>query len=189
MDLVLFGMQGSGKGTQAKVIAEERNLIIFETGAELRKLAKEDSPLAKKVQSVMEAGNLVSTDLIMEIVSEFLENLPEGSSVLFDGIPRSADQKEAFDTLMKEKEREFTGVLIELSEEEAMKRLSSRRILVDGKLVARKDDTPEAIRVRLDTFAEKTLPVINGYKAENKMLSVNGEQSIEEVTSDILSLV
>ncbi len=180
MDFLLFGMQGSGKGTQAKLIAEHCNLMIFEAGAELRRLATEDSELARKVNAILQSGNLVPTEVVMEIVANFIDHLPEGQSVLFDGIPRSQDQQEQFDEIFKKKGRDFMGILIELNEEEAMERLLLRK---------RNDDTPEAIRVRINTFMEKTQPVIEHYKSMGKVLAVNGVQSVEEVNRDILKAI
>lgn len=207
MDLVLFGIQGSGKGTQSKVIAERCELEIFETGGALRKLSAEDSELGRKVKSTIEAGHLVTTEIVMEIIADFLKKLPEGKSALFDGIPRSEDQKVQFDQVMKNSGRDFMGLWIELTSDEAMKRLTTRRICskckevypadykgsvcekCGGELITRTDDTPDAIKVRLQTFDEKTLPVIREYEAEGKMLKVDGEKSIPEVTSDILSVL
>ncbi len=203
MDLVLFGMQGSGKGTQSKAIAEHCKLEVFETGAALRSLSAEDSDLARKVKAIIESGRLVPTEVVMEIIADFLHKLPSGSSALFDGIPRSEDQKEQFDALMEKEGRSFKGLLIELSREEAVKRLTTRRMCPSCKaiypatytketcekcgstLITRQDDTPDAIQVRLDTFLEKTQPVIDAYRAEGKMLTVNGEQAIEKVSQDI----
>lgn len=207
MDYVLFGMQGSGKGTQSKTLAQSKNLAIFETGAELRKMAASDTELGRKVKEIMEAGNLVSTEVVMDIIRAFINSLEEGQSALFDGIPRSQDQQEQFDALMEEEGREFTGILIEISEEEALKRLTTRRICqgcksaypafydkeaceaCGGELVTRKDDTPDAIRTRLDTYANKTVPVIEDYKSRDKMVSVNGEQSIEAVTEEMFNKI
>lgn len=203
MDLILFGIQGSGKGTQSERIAAEWNLEVFETGGQLRRLASENNELGLKVKSIIESGRLVPTEVVMEIIADFLHHLPTGKSALFDGIPRSKDQKEQFDALMIKEGRLFKGLLIELSEEEAVKRLTTRRMCPSCKtifpanytattcnkegstLITRQDDTPEAIRVRLDTFKEKTLPVIEAYKIEGKMLIVNGEKSIDEVTVNI----
>jgi adenylate kinase len=204
MDIVLFGMQGSGKGTQSQKIAAQFGLKIFETGAELRRLAEENSELGQKVKNIMTAGHLVPTEVVMEIIEDFAKHLPDGNGALFDGIPRSEDQREQFDALMNKTGREFKGLLIEISEEEALKRLTTRRICdacknaypsfydkdscesCGGKLVTRQDDTPEAIRVRLDTFLEKTIPVIEHYKNQEKMITIRGEQSIAGVESDIL---
>lgn len=203
-DFVLFGLQGSGKGTQSQFLQDRYNLRVFETGAELRRLATEDSALGRKVKEIIEAGHLVSTEVVMEIVENFVENLPAGEAALFDGIPRSEDQRLAFDALMQKLGRDFTGILIEISEEEALKRLSTRRICLScktaypvhyeektcqacgGELGVRKDDTPEAIAIRIQTFMEKTMPVIEYYQAQNKMLRIHGEQSIEAVTQELI---
>jgi adenylate kinase len=203
----MFGMQGSGKGTQSQRIADRCSLQIFETGAELRRLAAENSELGMRVKSIIESGRLVPTEVVMEIIADFLHHLPEGKAALFDGIPRSDDQQKLFDELMQKEGRSFVGLLIELTEEEAIKRLTTRRLCPECKtiypafyeketcekdgstLITRQDDTPDAIRVRLDTFVEKTVPVIEAYKAQGKMLIVKGEQSIDEVTKDIFEVL
>ncbi len=203
MDLVLFGMQGSGKGTQGKLISKEYNLQIFETGAALRKLAQEDSELGKKVKSIIEAGALVSNEIVMEIIEDFMANLPEGTNVLFDGIPRKMEQSETFDALMVKMGREFTGVLIEISEEVAMQRLTTRRICGNckevypakyteekcekcgGELVVRKDDNADAIATRIHAYTNETMPVIDKYASEGKMIKINGAQDIENVDKEL----
>lgn len=205
MDLVLFGMQGSGKGTQSKIIAEQCGLSIFETGAELRRLALKDSKLGHKVKTIIEAGHLVPSEVVMESITDFIHRLPKGA--LFDGIPRSRDQQELFDSLLEKENREFLGLLIELSEKEALKRLTARRMCKScksvfpafytkktcencgGELGIRHDDTKEAIKVRIATFLKETVPVIEDYKSKGKMLVVNGEQSIEDVTKDCLAVL
>ena len=90
----MFGIQGSGKGTQSKILKDYYDMAYFETGAELRKLAQEDSELGKKVKSIIEAGHLVDNDVVMEIVENFMKSVPEGKGVIFDGIPRKMEQKE-----------------------------------------------------------------------------------------------
>lgn len=207
MDLVLFGIQGSGKGTQSKMIAERCGLSVFEAGGELRKISAEDSELGRKVKSIIEAGHLVPTETIMEIVANFLHHLPEGQAALFDGIPRSKDQQEQFDALMEKEGHDFKGLFIDLTEEQAMQRLTTRRICTKckevypvfydkekcekcgGDLITRSDDTPDAIKIRLSTFTEKTLPVIKDYENRGKILKVKGDQSIEKVSSDIMEVL
>ncbi|MBI4231908.1 nucleoside monophosphate kinase, partial [Candidatus Peregrinibacteria bacterium] len=85
MDLILFGIQGSGKGTQGKILAERYGLKIFETGGALRALAQEDSELARKVKSIIEAGHLVPNEVVMEIVEDFMNKQEASSPILFDG--------------------------------------------------------------------------------------------------------
>lgn len=207
MDIVLFGIQGSGKGTLGKLVAEKYGYSIFETGGELRKLSKEESPLGKKVKSIIEAGHLVPTEVVMEIVENFMQNLPAGTEALIDGIPRKIDQAEAFDTLMKKLNRNFKGILIEVSKDAALKRLSTRRICekckavypanytkdncekCGGNLITRSDDNPESIKTRLQAFFDETMPVIERYKTANKMISMNGEISIEEARDQIFEVI
>lgn len=205
MDIVLFGIQGSGKGTQGQYLVQNFNLQLFETGAELRKLSQEDSDLGRKVKSIIEAGHLVPTEVVMEIIENFMKHLPDGTNVLFDGIPRKADQAEAFNKLMSKLNRKFLGVLIEIPKEEALNRLLNRRICPTCKtvypkeyksdtcekdgtpLTTRNDDNPESIKNRLDAFFNETMPVIDAYQQNDQMITVNGMQSIEKVTEELFS--
>jgi len=204
-NIVLFGIQGSGKGTQGKIIAEKYGYTIFETGGELRKLISSGTELGKKIKAIVEAGNLVDTSVIMEVIENFLENIGVNIPILFDGLPRKMDQKIAFDALMQKKDKDFVGVLIEISRNEAVRRLTSRRICKNckeiypafytkgvcekcgGELEMRQDDSNlEAIENRLDAYLNETKPVIDEYLKEGKMFKINGEQGIEEVTMELI---
>ncbi len=207
MDLVLFGIQGSGKGTLGKIIAEKLGFNVFETGSELRKLAQEDSELGKKVKSIVEAGHLVPNEVVMDIIENFMNGLPEGEKVIFDGIPRKLVQAETFDALMNKLGREFTAILIDVPEEVAVKRLSTRRMcgrcknvfpaaytdekcsVCGGELITRTDDNPESIRTRVKAYYDETTPVIDRYKNSKKLLVMNGDQSIEEAGKEILEVI
>jgi len=196
MDLIFFGMQGSGKGTLGKAVAEKYNLQIFETGAELRKLAQEKSELGKKIKSIIEAGKLVSNEVVMEIVENFMNSLESGKAVLFDGIPRKVEQAKTLNALLDKHDRDYKAVLLEISEETALKRLTTRRVCKDckavypvsykeneckcgGELITRQDDNPEAIKTRLQAFKEETIPTIEIY--QGKLIKIDGEPPIEEV--------
>ncbi len=203
MDIVLLGIQGSGKGTQSKFLQDQYGLIYFETGKELRKLSSEDSELGRKVKSIIEAGHLVPSEVVMDIIADFMSKLPEGAQVLFDGIPRKKDQAESFEEVMKNAGREFTCVYITLSKEEAMKRLTTRRICekcktvypasyteatcnsCGGNLITRSDDNPESIQNRINAFFNETTPVIEEFRSRNILIEVTGEQSIEDVTKEL----
>lgn len=196
MDIILFGMQGAGKGTLGKSLASRYNLQIFETGGELRKLSQQDSTLAKKVKSIIEAGHLVPNEVVMEIVENFMENIPTNAQILFDGIPRQTGQAKTLNDLLKRRNRNYIALLIEISRETALKRLTTRRICkicktvyssdyketackCGGELVTRSDDNPEAIKTRLQAFETETLPAIKMY--EENLLTINGEGHIQEV--------
>lgn len=205
MDIVLLGIQGSGKGTQSKFLVERYGLEYFETGSILRKMAQDPSELGQKVKSIIEAGHLVSTEIVMEIIGDFMKKLPAGKNVLFDGIPRKPDQEEAFNAVMEKSNRAFRCVYIALSKEEAMSRLVSRRICepckavypasyqtltcekCGGKLITRSDDNPQAIENRLNAFFNETTPVINDYRAKNLLIEIDGTSSIEHVTQALFA--
>lgn len=207
MDLVLFGIQGSGKGTLGKAVAEKYGFEIFETGSELRKLGTQDSPLAKKVRGIVEAGLLVPNEVVMDIIENFMSKLEQGKKVLFDGIPRKLEQAETFDALMQKLGRDFMGILVDVPEEVALKRLSSRRLCEickmvypasypkntcekdEGKLITRSDDVPASIRTRIMAYFTETMPVIKHYRKNGKMLNMNGDMSIEDAKVEIMRVI
>ena len=177
MDLVLFGIQGSGKGTQAKKLAAEFGYDIFEAGGELRAIAASGSELGETGKSYIDVGKLVPHEIIMQVVKEAVAKRPSDQKILFDGIPRDADQQRDFDSVMQEQGRDFQCVQILLSEEDAV-----QRILERAKKQGRADDADEEIvRKRMATFHEKTEPVIESYKAAGKMIEVEGEGAVEEI--------
>ncbi|PIZ75843.1 hypothetical protein COY05_03105 [Candidatus Peregrinibacteria bacterium CG_4_10_14_0_2_um_filter_38_24] len=197
MDLIFFGMQGAGKGTLGKQLSEKYGFQIFETGGELRKLSNEDSELGKKVKSIITAGHLVSNEVVMEIVENFLDHLTPGVNVLFDGIPRKIEQANSLNALLEKHERKYKAVLIDIKKETALKRLTTRRICgkcksvypadyqkstcsaCGGELTTRADDNSEAIKTRLSAFENETVPAINLYN--EKLIKINGELTIDEV--------
>ena len=199
MDIILFGIQGSGKGTQGKLLKEHYGMEYFETGAQLRKLAAEDSDLGHKVKEIIEAGHLVPNEIVMEIVEDFLSKIPAGKSVIFDGIPRKMVQAESLMKLLKDNGREYKAIVLDLSKEDALTRLTKRRVCskckevypasypedscakCGGKLVTRTDDNAESIKVRLQAFEEETMPVIDKFEGEGKLIHIDASKTIEEV--------
>lgn len=204
MDYILFGIQGSGKGTQGKILAEKLDAAYFETGGELRRLAKENSELGKNIKSIIEAGNLVPTDVVIKIVENFVHTVAKDrAAVIFDGIPRNKEQGDFFEKLLEKLNRRYAGIYFELSREEAENRLLKRRVcqgcktvypafynkevceLCGGQLVTRADDNAESIRTRLDIFYKETLPVIEEWKKQGKIMIVNSAGTIEEVKKEL----
>ncbi len=207
MDIILFGIQGSGKGTLGKMISQKYGFEVFETGSQLRKLSEEDSALAKKVKNIVKAGRLVPNDVVMDIVENFMIRLPKGKKVLFDGVPRKMIQAETFDALMKKLKRNFMGILIDVPEKIVLKRLLKRRVcqkckavypayyslkkceICQGVLATREDDTNKALKTRIDAYYRETTPVIERYRQTGKLINMNGDQSIEGAGKDILKIV
>lgn len=205
MDYVLFGIQGSGKGTHGKKLAEKLGAAYFETGGELRRLASENSPLGQKVKSIIDAGHLVPNEVVMEIVENFVAR-ESGRPIIFDGIPRNKEQNDTLEALLKKMGREYTGIHFKLPREEAEQRLLKRRICVScktvypasypkekacekcgGELKTRADDNADSIRTRFDIFYKETLPIIESWKSRGKMTNVNAMGAIDEVTKELFS--
>lgn len=215
-DYVLFGIQGSGKGTQGKLLAEKTAGAYFEMGGELRRLSAEDSTLGRRVKLIIESGNLVPNEVVMEIVSNFAAKTGANQGIIWDGIPRNAQQDSSFRTLLDALARNYTGIYFELSREQAEKRLLTRRVCekckatypasfggkacaamqngatgsgCGGKLITRTDDNADAIRVRIDIFYKETLPIVEEWKTRGKMISVDGAGTIEEVTKELFDVL
>ncbi len=207
MDIILFGIQGSGKGTLAKAIAANYDMNYFETGGELRKLAKEDSDLGKKVKYIMETGHLVSNDVVMEIVENFMNKQSDGKSVVIDGIPRNMEQSKMLEKLLNKHHRKYIGILVDIPKEEALRRLTTRRICVKckevypanykndkcekcgGELKTRDDDNPESIKTRIDAYEKETIPVINHFKESNKLIVMDGTPPIPEARTNMFQII
>lgn len=181
MDLVFFGIQGSGKGTQAKKLAAQFGYDIFEAGGELRKIAASGSELGTTVKSFIDDGHLVPHEIIMQVVKEAIAQRPKTTKILFDGIPRDEAQMRDFDAIMKSAGRDFLGIHFLLPIDEA-----KNRILGRAKAEGRADDANlHIIERRMKTFREKTMPVIEMYKKAGKIAEVSAEGSVEEIYEDL----
>lgn len=185
-DLIIVGIQGSGKGTQAAILAKEFHGAILGTGDIFRELANMDTPLAKEVREVISAGKLVTDELVYKLVKEKYRQLREEyDMVIFDGFPRNLAQIDMFKELLEEQGRSFEVVLLELSKETAFERIASR-----AQKEGRPDDAKEeSVAKRIETFFEETAPVIDQFTKEGRVKKVDGEQGIAQVTADILELV
>lgn len=185
MDLVFFGIQGSGKGTQAKKLAQEFGYDIFEAGGELRKIAASGSELGKTVKSYIDLGHLVPHEIIMQVVKEAVAARPKATKILFDGIPRDEEQMKDFDAIMNAAGRDFRCIHFLLSIEEA-----KNRILGRAKAEGRADDAnTEIIERRMKTFTDKTLPVIEHYKKAGKVSELSAAESVEEIYGELQKTV
>lgn len=177
MDLVFFGIQGSGKGTQAKKLAEEFGYELFETGAALREIAKTDSDLGRTVKSTIDAGHHVSADIVIDVLRSAVQACRKETRMIFDGIPRNIDQMGPFEAVLKEAGRDFRCIELTVDQENAVQRIL-KRAASEG----RKDDaSEEPIRCRMQLFHEKTRPVIDRYHARGLVHDIDGEGGVEEV--------
>jgi adenylate kinase len=178
MRILILGPQGSGKGTQAKRFADAHGMAHVATGDILRGAVANGSELGRRVQPILERGDLVPDDLMIDLIRGRLEH--EDGFVL-DGFPRTLPQAEALDAMLAEIEKPFDAVLLlQVSDDVATRRLAAR-----AELEGRADDSPEAIRNRLALYHELTEPVVERYRAEGTLVPIDGEGTVDEVAAQI----
>jgi adenylate kinase len=179
--LVLLGPPGSGKGTQAERIAKELDVPHISTGDMLREAVEEGTELGRRVESIMNSGALVDDDTMAEVVRERLARDDAREGFILDGYPRTLPQAETLDSILSASGGGVEAVvLIDVPEDELVRRSLARQ---------RADDTEKVIRERQRVYREKTEPLIGHYRAKGLLEEVDGDASIEEVTSRIVEVV
>jgi adenylate kinase len=178
VNVLILGVQGSGKGTQATRIASEYGLAHVSTGDMLRAAVAAETELGLRVKPILESGRLVPDDLIIDLIRERVAG--EDGFVL-DGFPRTMAQAEALDEMLREEGRELDVVLeLQVSDEVATSRLL-RRAQDEG----RSDDTPETIRTRVELYHRETEPLVEYYRAKGIVVGIHGERPVDAVFSEI----
>lgn len=204
--VVFIGPSGSGKGTQARMLCDEFGFDYVEMGGILRDEVKSQSELGKKIDKIIHGkSQLVPDEITKDLVKNVLMDEQKGKSVVLDGYPRTLQQVEDLDEIMKEMsgDRELIVFEVDISDEEAMRRLTQRRVCkkcknalpsdakdktcpkCGGELEHREDDEPEKIKERLQWAHEKVFPAIEEYRKRGMLEEVNGERSIEDVNEDV----
>ena len=210
--IVLIGAPGAGKGTQARLLEERRNIPQISTGDMFREMKNADTPLAREVQAIMASGKLISDDITYKIVRERTSKLDISGTYLLDGYPRTAVQAEQLEELAKEQEKEIQAIEIDVPREELFKRLTGRRscptcgeiyniyskppksdgfcdIHPDTPLDHRADDSEEKVNVRLATYDELTKPLLDYYERTERLKKVDGTGEIEDIYRQLNELV
>ena len=181
MNLIILGPQGSGKGTQAKLLAEKFGLKHISTGELLRAEAESGSEKGKLIGKILESGELMTFETVCEVLEPALHSAKSG--FILDGTPRDIKQLEYLDWLLKENNIEIDKtILLDIPREVSLSRLSKR-----AEIEHRSDDTPEAINERLNIYEKNTLPVIEEYRRQGKLLEINGTPDIQTIFQDIVS--
>ena len=209
LNLVVLGKQGAGKGTQSQLLCERYGLIHVSTGDILRAAVQNGTPLGLQVKSILDAGQLVSDELVNQLVEDRFKEPDAQRGGVLDGFPRNIGQAQALERILGEGGITLC-IYIDLPNELVLQRLSSRRVCQEcgttyvdtdvaaisgtcevcgGDVVQRSDDKPEAIQRRLETFERDTFPLLSFYEQRNLLVKVNGDQSVEKVASDIDALI
>ena len=182
MIIVLLGPPGSGKGTQAELIYKKFNFFHFSTGNILRNEVKEKTKIGQEIESIINAGKLISDKIIIQIVdNKITEKLGRYKGFLFDGFPRNLDQAQALDTLLNKGNQTLSAVIqLYVDEKEAVKRIQKRKL--EEK---RQDDNEDVLKSRLKVYLNETKPLLDFYQKENKLNKINGMQTINDVNNQI----
>lgn len=212
MNIILMGLPGAGKGTQASEIVKKFPIPHISTGDMFRKAIKDETDLGKEAKSYMDRGELVPDEVTVGIVKERISEDDAKKGFLLDGFPRTIDQAESLSQIMSELDREIDAVInIEVPGEELMNRLTGRRICekcgttyhlvfnppkVDGicdidggKLYQREDDNPETVSNRLSVNVKQSKPILEYYNNKGVLKNIDGSKDIDEVTNDVIDIL
>lgn len=212
MNIILMGLPGAGKGTQASEIIKKYPIPHISTGDMFRKAIKDETELGKEAKSYMDRGELVPDEVTVGIVKERISEDDAKKGFLLDGFPRTIEQAEALNSILEELGRTIDAVVnIEVPEEELMNRLTGRRIcetcgttyhlvfnppkvegicdIDGGKLYQREDDNPETVANRLEGNVKQSKPILEFYNQKGLLKNIDGSKHIDEVTSDVIEIL
>lgn len=210
MNMILIGAQGSGKGTQSQMLADQYGLIPCASGELLREAIANETPLGKAAKPYYDQGNLVPDDLVIEMILEKLRQLGHDQGIILDGFPRNIPQAQALDERLGQMDMQIDCVVyLEVPRALLLERLAGRYLCrahghvwninthrprkpgvcdFDGsELYQRSDDTPERVARRLDIFFNETIHLLDYYSGQGKLVRVDGTGDIERVHAAILS--
>ena len=185
LNIVIFGAPGSGKGTQSERIVNKFGINHISTGDVLRAEIAAGSELGKSAKLLIDNGQLIPDELMIDILSAKLDSLKDSKGVIFDGFPRTIAQAEELKRLLNKRGQDVTAMIeLDVPEEELMERLIKR-----GQESGRADDNEETIKKRLVVYNEQTAPLKDWYKNDGKHCYINGSGELDRIFADIVTAI
>jgi adenylate kinase len=183
MNIILFGPPGAGKGTQAQTLVNERGMVQLSTGDMLRASITAGTELGVRAKQIMDAGQLVSDEIMIGMIRERMAQDDCSNGVILDGFPRTVAQAEALDAMLDEQGISLDCVIEIQVDEKALFARIEKRAAETG--AARSDDNAVVLAQRLKVYHDNTAPVLPYYRGKGQLASVDGMQSVEEVSKAI----
>ena len=180
-NVIFFGPPAAGKGTQAQIIESKYGLKQLSTGDMLRAQIAEGTELGLQAKSIMDAGKLVSDEIVIGMIADNMEKNPKAKGFIFDGFPRTNAQAEALDDMLKQRGEQIETVLELKVDDNALLERIKKRAIEEG----RSDDTVDAMKVRLEQYRNYSADVLPYYKAKNIVQPIDGMRVVDEVTMQI----
>ena len=185
MNIVIFGPPGAGKGTQSNLLVEKYKLYQLSTGELLRKEISENTTLGQKISSIINSGNLVSDEIVGNLIEKYISNPIYKNRLIFDGYPRNLNQAKNLDNLLKKYHQKINVVLkLFVSLKTITKRITERKTREK-----RADDSEEIAIKRYKTYESNIEPILDFYKHSNLLSVINGEGSISEINKEISDII
>ena len=184
MNLILFGPPGAGKGTQAKILEAEWGLPQLSTGDMLRAAIAAGTELGLRCKAIMDRGDLVPDEVVVGIIAERLDKPDCANGAVFDGFPRTVRQAEALDTMLAGRGSKIDAVVELKVDDEAMVGSMENRVK-ENQGSARADDNPETLKKRLGVYHQNTAPLLDFYRAQGKLRTVDGMAPIPMVSEEV----
>ncbi len=190
MNIILLGAPGAGKGTQARILVENRGMIQLSTGDMLRAARTSGTEMGKRVAAIMDAGQLVTDQIVIGLIAEQIDAHPEGGFI-FDGFPRTLAQADALEALLAAKGQRLDAVIeLSVDDEALVQRIVKRAAEAQAAgLPVRSDDNPEVFAGRLREYYKKTAPLTGYYHAKGKLTVIDGMQPVDQVTAAVAAVL
>ena len=209
MNIIIFGPPGAGKGTQSNFLIQDYGMFQVSTGDLLRNELKKDSELSKQIKSIMDAGKLVSDNIIYNLIEKKLSDKEIKNKIIFDGFPRNLDQVSKLELMLQKHDQKLSKVLnLKVDYSILIKRLSGRiscsickktyneffdppptNCCQKNEFIKRSDDNEETVSKRLKTYDNETLPILEFYKKQNKVVDIDAMKQITEVRKEIRGII